>query len=78
MLPPISVNTLNISKSTGVLIVLNKEEEWSFVKTNSLGTHIADTACRTMGYTHAMKNSVMTVGEYRGYGGNYTFDLSTM
>ena len=76
LIPPASVSTFGYSKSVGVVVYLQESQEWRFIvnDSSSFDFNIADTACRAMGFTHSVWNSVTTVKQYTtSYGGNYSF-----
>ena len=76
LIPPTSISTFNFSKSVGVVAYLEEPRQWRFIVNNS-DFNLADTACRGMGFTHVVRNSVTTVKQYlASYGDNYTFGAS--
>ena len=79
LIPPSSVSAFNYTKSFGVVALLEEPRQWRFIVNDSISFdfNIADTACRAMGFTHVVRNSVTTVKQYTtSYGGNYTFGTS--
>lgn len=51
-------------------------EYWKYIIYNSslFDLNDGDTVCRAMGYTHVVKNSMMTAGEFtEAYKGTYSF-----
>ena len=74
----------NFSRSLGVVAV-KLLKHWKFFGNDSslLDLNTADTVCRSMGYTHAVKNSVTTAGQYdKAYNFedhyDYSFDTSSL
>ena len=81
LIPPKGVINFNYSWSFGVVTVREKEKFWKYIWDNSslFDFNGADTACRAMGYTHVVRNSVMTAKQHTiAYGDNYTFDTSSL
>ena len=65
LIPPTYVNYKFYTKSFGVVAFQEESKQWRFiVKDDSSRDIIADTACRAMGFTHVVRNSVMTVKQY--------------
>ena len=77
LIPPVGISTFSYSNSVGVVVYLKETREWKFIvmkDSSSFDINLADTACRAMGFTHAVWNSVTTVKQYTtSYGGNYSF-----
>ena len=71
----------NFSRSLGVVVV-KLQKHWKFFGNDSslFDLNTADTVCRSMGYTHAVKNSVTTAAQYnRAYNfeGHYDYSFNT-
>ena len=78
--PNQSLNCCNVSHSYGVVVVKH-EQVWKYIiKEGYVNETVTSTLCREMGYTHAVLNSVMTLGLSDGIynSSNYTYNLSTM
>ena len=78
LIPPTDVNYKFYTKSFGVVVFLKRKNEWKYiVEDSSFDFNIADTACRAMGFTHVVRNSVTTVQQYiEAYGRNDSFSAS--
>ena len=77
LISPVGISTFSYSKSVGVVVFLEELRQWRFIvkDSSSFDFNIADTACRAMGFTHVVRNSVTTVKQYiSSYGGNYSFN----
>lgn len=78
--PPDALADYNYSRSLGVVTVKVEalKNGWQYVWKNEAPFDYddADTVCRAMGYTHAVKNSVMTVRQCRDLA--WKFDLTEM
>lgn len=74
LVPPTGVSQYIYSKSFGVVVFLEDQEQrgWSYIvkDSSSFNYNVADTACRAMGFTHVVRNSVMTAEQY---GEHYSF-----
>ena len=81
LIPPNGVVNFNYSQSFGVVTVREKEKFWKFIWNDSslFSLNDANTVCRAMGYTHVVKNSVVTAKQHTtAYGANYSFDINSL
>ena len=80
LIPPKIFTYFNYSWSFGI-VTMREEKSWKFIlnDSSSFSLNDTDTVCRAMGYTHVVKNSMMTAKQYtKVYGDNYTFDTSSL
>jgi hypothetical protein len=62
LMPPDSASECNRSRSYGIIIIRHFSYAWKYVKIDSTVSHNdTDTICREMGYTHYVRNSLITL-----------------
>lgn len=76
-IPPLSTTSLKFSRSLGAVAIsaVPNTLNFNFVYVKDIynfDINVGDTICRAMGFTHAVRNSVMTQNNTE-----YSFNLST-
>jgi hypothetical protein len=66
LMPPDSAFDCNRSRSYGVILIQHFIYDWNYVKIDSTFNHNdTDTMCREMGYTHYVRNTLITLSTAR-------------
>ena len=64
LLPPTNALGCNRSRSYGVILIKRYPYRWDYMTNDStLSRNDTDTICREMGYTHSVRNSLLTIAQ---------------